>query len=249
MKQLFVLLAMAASLCACQSKDSHSQEEPKNKSANETSKNLRKESVIGSYVGLFGEDPDENNKITLLINYIDEKTVTGSSIVGGNDRPFEGSYTIKGDGMLEIEANEPGDNPYDGHFTITANLNQPDKISGSWRPFKNNTTPKSYTLLRRKFVYDPSVGAYPEASQRLLETAEVENLMKEDLSYMRNEIFARHGYCFQNKEWRQKFQGFEWYVPNSVSIKDMLTATEKKNIELIKRYEEYAQEYGDEFGR
>ena len=80
------------------------------------------------------------------------------------------------------------------------------KISGSWKPFKNNTTPKSYTLLRRKFVYDPSVGAYPEASQRLLETAEVENLMKEDLSYMRNEIFARHGYCFQNKEWVEHVQ-------------------------------------------
>jgi hypothetical protein len=38
-------------------------------------------------------------------------------------------------------------------------------------------------------------------------------------------------------------------VPNTVDIKGYLTETEKKNIMLIKRYEKYAEEYGDAYGR
>jgi hypothetical protein len=73
--------------------------------------------------------------------------------------------------------------------------------------------------------------------------------MKEDLEFMRNEIFARHGYCFAKKDLRQMFENEDWYVPNTVDIRGFLTDTEKKNIALIKRYEKYADEYGDEYGR
>jgi YARHG domain len=73
--------------------------------------------------------------------------------------------------------------------------------------------------------------------------------MKEDLEFMRNEIFARHGYCFQKKALRQQFENQEWYVPNTIDIKNRLTDIEKKNIALIKKYEKYAEEYGDDFGR
>ena len=66
---------------------------------------------------------------------------------------------------------------------------------------------------------------------------------------MRNEIFARHGYCFKKKDMRNMFELLDWYVPNTVDIKNFLTEIEKKNISLIKRYEEYADEYGDDYGR
>jgi hypothetical protein len=93
------------------------------------------------------------------------------------------------------------------------------------------------------------VGAYPFASQRLLKPEDVENEMKEDLEFMRNEIFARHGFCFRKKHLRQQFENEDWYVPNTVDIKGLLTDIEKKNIAMIKRYEKYAEEYGDEYGR
>ena len=48
---------------------------------------------------------------------------------------------------------------------------------------------------------------------------------------------------------RQEFENEDWYVPNTVDIKGFLTDIEKKNIALIKRYEKYADEYGDEYGR
>ena len=45
------------------------------------------------------------------------------------------------------------------------------------------------------------------------------------------------------------FEMEDWYVPNTVDIRGFLTDIEKKNIEMIKRYEKYADEYGDEYGR
>jgi len=52
--------------------------------------------------------------------------------------------------------------------------------------------------------------------------------MKEDLEIMRNEIFARHGYCFKKKHLRKQFENKDWYIPNSVDIKNDLTEIEKR---------------------
>jgi hypothetical protein len=41
----------------------------------------------------------------------------------------------------------------------------------------------------------------------------------------------------------------DWYVPNTVDVKGLLTDIEKKNVEMTKRYEKYAVDYGDEYGR
>src|SRR4051812_26676789 len=46
------------------------------------------EPILGSYVGAFGD-----NKITLLITKAGAGSVSGRSIVGGNDRPFEGTLS------------------------------------------------------------------------------------------------------------------------------------------------------------
>jgi hypothetical protein len=74
-------------------------------------------------------------------------------------------------------------------------------------------------------------------------------MAKEELQFMRQEIFARHGYCFTKKEFRQQFENEDWYVPDTTDIRGRLTDIEKKNIALIKRYEKYAEEYGDVYGR
>lgn len=201
------------------------------------------EKMLGSYVGVFG-----NNKITLLIIKVEGDSIMGRSIVGGNNRPFAGTF-IQKDMEYFITAKEPGDHPDDGAFSFSIREDQPDSVRGSWKPNDPKKNEKFYTLGRRKFEYNPAVGDYPEASQRLLKPKDVENMYKEDLEFMRNEIFARHGYCFKKKNLRQQFEPQDWYVPNTVDIRGFLTDIEKKNIELIKRYEKYADEYGDEYGR
>lgn len=202
------------------------------------------EKFLGSYVGPFGE-----NKITLLITRIWGDSVQGRSIVGGNDRPFLGTHTYAKDGSFRVDAREPGDHKDDGVFRIFIQPDSTRSLSGNWIPNDTKRKGKDFSLVRRQFEYRADVGTWPESSQRLLTAKDVENLMKEELEFMRNEIFARHGYCFSRKHLRQQFEMEEWYVPNTVDIKGFLTEIEKKNIALIKRYEKYAEEYGDEYGR
>ena len=199
--------------------------------------------ILGSYVGAFGD-----NKITLMISKAAGNAITGRSIVGGNDRPFEGTYTVD-KSTYNVVANEPGDHKDDGVFKFSVSAADPSKVTGTWKANDTKRPEKSYTLDRRKFEYKPNVGTWPEASTRLLKTADVENLAKGELAFMRQEIFARHGYCFSKKEYRQQFENEDWYVPNTTDIRGLLTDIEKKNIALIKRYEKYAEEYGDEYGR
>lgn len=201
------------------------------------------EACLGSYVGAFGD-----NKITLLVTGIRADSVFGRSIVGGNDRPFSGVFREE-TGWYRFRASEPGDHKDDGVFDFAVSRQSPDSLRGRWEPNDKKRPAKEYALGRRQFSYRNDVGDYPEASQRLLKPEDVENLMKEELEFMRNEIFARHGFCFARKHLRQQFELQDWYVPHTTNIKGFLTDIEKKNIALIRRYEKYAEEYGDEYGR
>lgn len=87
------------------------------------------------------------------------------------------------------------------------------------------------------------------ASKRALSSQDVENMYKRDLELMRNTIYARHGYSFQNREMRYFFDHVDWYIPVSTNVTSQLTDIERKNIELLKRYENHAATYYDSFGR
>lgn len=201
------------------------------------------EGVLGSYVGQFGD-----NKITMLVTKAGGGTVSGRTIVAGNDRPFNGTMVLE-KGSYVVEAREPGDHKDDGTFKFSIAEGNLNEVKGTWQANDTKRPEKSYTLARKKFEYKTDVGYFPQGSQRLLKTEDVENLAREELSMMRNEIFARHGYCFSRKEYRQLFENEDWYVPNTVDVRNLLTDIEKKNVALIKRYEKYAEEYGDEYGR
>ncbi|MCF3109175.1 YARHG domain-containing protein [Niabella sp. CC-SYL272] len=78
---------------------------------------------------------------------------------------------------------------------------------------------------------------------------QLKNLKKLDLEIIRNTIFARHGYSFKSKGVRQFFDQVDWYVPVTNSIDGVLTEVEQKNVALLKRFEKYAQDNYDTFGR
>jgi hypothetical protein len=77
----------------------------------------------------------------------------------------------------------------------------------------------------------------------------VENLSKGDIFILRNLIFARHGFSFRDKMLRRYFDNIDWYMPVFSDVTKELTDIEKKNIDLLLRYEENAKEYYDVFGR
>jgi hypothetical protein len=252
MKKILFLLLAGSLLISCNNNKKTEKENTEPKDSAHAANNLEfpapppanlLEKLLGSFVGAFGD-----NKITMLIIKAQGDSVLGRSIVGGNDRPFAGTFTEK-DGIYNIVAREPGDHKDDGVFNFTISKDSVDRVTGVWQANDTKRPAKSYSLQRKKFEYKPDVGNYPEASQRLLKADDVEEFSKRELEFMRNEIFARHGFCFKKKELRQDFEMQDWYVPNTVDIKVLLTDIEKKNIQLIKRYEKYAEDYGDEYGR
>jgi hypothetical protein len=197
----------------------------------------------GTFVGDFG-----GKKITICIDRIIGKTVTGYSIVAGNERAFSGSFHQSDEGFAIVAA-EPGDDPADGVFKMIY-AKKSDDLGGVWKP--NDTkkiAERVFVLPRRAFKYNPKTGDYPQSSTKRLKESDVENLRPADLRIMRNEIYARHGYTFQLADMRKHFDAKDWYMAVSQDVTDNLTETERKNAELIKRYEKYSAEYYDGFGR
>lgn len=104
------------------------------------------------------------------------------------------------------------------------------------------------------YIYESYVSATDKifeinASTTELTKVDVENLTKGDLLVIRNMIYARHGYSFKNRPLRVFFDAQEWYIPVNTDIKKDLTEIEKKNIQLLLKYEKNAKEYYDYFGR
>jgi hypothetical protein len=219
----------------------HSEKSAPKNTTSHTS-NAPQTSIIGSWSGMLG-----NNKITLFIERMDNGEISGYSVCAGNDRPFKGTYTETETGM-NATLKEPGDNKYDGTFDMAISKS-PLQIEGKWTPIDPEKQPRQYSLSRKNFKYDTAAGNYTEASTRLLTTDDVENLYKEDLRYMRNEIYARHGYSFKLVEVRSMFDDKDWYMPVSTDVRKRLTAIELKNEQLIKHYEKYAETSYDDFGR
>ncbi|MEO8238560.1 MAG: YARHG domain-containing protein [Flavobacterium sp.] len=82
-----------------------------------------------------------------------------------------------------------------------------------------------------------------------LKESQLKNLKKLDLEILRNTIFARHGFAFKTKTVRQFFDFVDWYIPVSSNVDNQLTETEKQNIAILKRFEKYATDNYDTFGR
>lgn len=85
---------------------------------------------------------------------------------------------------------------------------------------------------------------FPNSDKERLERAQVEALDPELLPYARNEIYARHGYEFQNEKYAEYFAGKSWYRPGGFSKSD-LNSIEWYNMDLIAAVEEtYSQDQG-----
>jgi hypothetical protein len=87
------------------------------------------------------------------------------------------------------------------------------------------------------------------ASKTVLKEEDLKNLKKLELEIIRNTIFARHGYAFKKENYRQFFDFVDWYIPVSNNVTSALTAVEKENIKLLERFEQYAEDNYDSFGR
>lgn len=96
-----------------------------------------------------------NNKINISINKLENGKAYGHSVVAGNHRPFEGTYTIENN-LYKFDVNEPGDDKYDGKFKFEI-LQGDSLLTGTWSAYKNiDIKEREYELKKRTFKYDPN---------------------------------------------------------------------------------------------
>ncbi|MBV8254590.1 MAG: hypothetical protein JO154_18455 [Chitinophaga sp.] len=96
--------------------------------------------LVGSYKGDFGGAP-----IFITINFSNGKQAAGYNVHKGLRRNIKGDIAHDGSNWV-LTLTEPGDNPYDGKFTITFNADASNG-SGTWTP--NNakaTSEKKFQL-------------------------------------------------------------------------------------------------------
>ena len=94
---------------------------------------------------------------------------------------------------------------------------------------------------------------FPDSNSRYLSEEEVRGVETDRLFIGRNEIFARHGYIFQDEGLQQHFNSMPWYSGNVTAEQFNADAVfndfEKKNAELIKRVEDEVAETSNVSGQ
>lgn len=84
--------------------------------------------------------------------------------------------------------------------------------------------------------YSESGYILPYSSSEYLEEEDLESLSAMELTYARNEVYARHGYVFKADELNEYFQSMDWYEID-YDYDGSLSDVEKYNVELIKSYQ------------
>ncbi len=242
LRLIIVIICFAVVSCNDKSPEKNTGNNPAGPTPASTVVNAALHPVLGFWIGFLGD-----NKININLQQVNGKEIVGKSIAAGNYRDIKGTIEESAD-AFKIRMMEPGDDKYDGTFDFT--IKKAGMVcSGSWVPNDKTLKEKVFTCSKKEFIYQPDAGLFPEASQKLLTAEDLENLIKSDLRMMRNAIYARHGYSFKMKDVRSEYDREDWYIPVSTDVRNELTAIEKKNEVLIKRYEKYAAEYYDDFGR
>ena len=87
-------------------------------------------------------------------------------------------------------------------------------------------------------TFDVEADEYIFPSDRVYLTTEMlDELSKDELALLRNEIYARHGYVFNLEEYKTYFNRKSWYRPNDYFDESMFNEIEKANKDLIVEYE------------
>lgn len=95
-----------------------------------------------------------------------------------------------------------------------------------------------------KLIEQAELRIHESLENTVLTEEDLAGLFAEDLRQLRNEIFARHGRVFKDKNLQKEFMSASWYKPDPTftddKIQTVLSATEFKNITLIKQMEQDA---------
>ncbi len=77
---------------------------------------------------------------------------------------------------------------------------------------------------------------YP-SDTKIITYKELDYMTREEIAYIRNEIYARHGYVFSSEQYREYFGSKSWYIQNENFDEQLFNSFEEQNKEIISAYE------------
>jgi hypothetical protein len=215
------------------------------------------------------------NKINIAIDSLINTSIYGHTIIAGNSRFFEGSIDLTSlEVKVQETEDHPNSGDFmfiilpDGQslsgvwqtskkdskvakrsyklfkktFKYDPNIELPKDIE--WKELYTNAIRDEYLDADDSEILTDGI-LQVNPSNTKLKNEDLENMHKGDLEVLKNSIYARHGYSFKNKKMRYVFDRVNWYIPFATEVKENLTALEKSNIELIKKFEQHAKAYYD----
>ena len=96
-----------------------------------------------------------------------------------------------------------------------------------------------------KYVQDTPTEVYEywgmlrkDASNYRFTESDLSPLTAKELTYLRNSVYAKHGYVFNSQELNNYFKRISWYHPDASVTEAALNSVERANVEFIKNYQE-----------
>ena len=141
---------------------------------------------------------------------------------------------------VQIEGDRFSSVEYEGEFVFYDNNGELARGLRIDNPWTGKVNKKNYEIGKRiNSIEDYYRGKYPFTSMRILSKSEIENMStRDELKFMRNEIFARYGYMFEPKgRMDRHFSNTDWYKPQYDDVTNFLTDIEIQNVNQIKETE------------
>lgn len=141
---------------------------------------------------------------------------------------------------MSLRERELGIMEREGALGIRFSKNATPTITNDGRKLSKEQR-KAYEDKFGKAAYKAPVlefpGQYPESSERALRATDLEHLTAWGKKVMINEIYARHGYVFPDKEMQKHFDKESWYKGTQKNINKLkITELEKQNITTLEAH-------------
>ncbi len=135
---------------------------------------------------------------------------------------------------------------YSLSFTTASFKNEEDRLQKSYtteniyrmcRFSGSSEKPRSYEefLAGENATAGINGQIFYDSDSRILSERDVSALSKEQVRYAINEIYARHGYKFSDKELYDYYSKQEWYKPTDITAEEVMLIRNEANLADFKR--------------
>lgn len=182
------------------------------------------------------------DKKGVFINYANASNNSGTSVFGVKNNKLQLKATLFANNYTK-----PDDVDKDGIYEILSNstsaVASDKKDDSKWYKIYEDARVPTIVSVSDEKEAEASANAkdyvVKDSDKNYLTEDDMKKLSKEQLALARNEIFARHGYVFNDDLFKKYFTEKSWYVPNSSydGSDSTLNQYEIANYQLIQAWE------------